>query len=66
MKNNNTWEELQVELSKEILVSLKRNGFKYTMPVQEASIPLMLKHYDLAVEAQTGSGKTLSFVVPLL
>lgn len=35
-------------------------------PVQEAAIPLLLKNYDLAVEAQTGSGKTLSFLVPLL
>ena len=35
-------------------------------PVQEAAIPLLLKNYDLAVEAQTGSGKTLSFIVPLL
>jgi superfamily II DNA/RNA helicase len=25
-----------------------------------------LKNYDLAVEAQTGSGKTLSFLIPLL
>lgn len=36
------------------------------LPVQEASIPLLLKNYDLAVEAQTGSGKTLSFLIPLL
>lgn len=36
------------------------------MPVQQASIPLLLKNYDLAVEAQTGSGKTLSFLIPLL
>ena len=35
-------------------------------PVQEAAIPLLLKNYDLAVEAQTGSGKTLSFLIPLL
>lgn len=35
-------------------------------PVQEAAIPMLLKNYDLAVEAQTGSGKTLSFLVPLL
>jgi len=26
----------------------------------------LLKNYDLAVEAQTGSGKTLSFLIPLL
>lgn len=27
---------------------------------------MLLKNYDLAVEAQTGSGKTLSFLIPLL
>lgn len=36
------------------------------MPVQKAAIPLMMKNYDLAVEAQTGSGKSLAFVVPLI
>jgi len=42
------------------------NNYKTMFPVQEAAIPLLLKNYDLAVEAQTGSGKTLSFLVPLL
>ncbi len=41
-------------------------GFSSMFPVQQAAIPLLLKNYDLAVEAQTGSGKTLSFLIPLL
>jgi ATP-dependent RNA helicase DDX55/SPB4 len=36
------------------------------MPVQKAAIPLMMKNYDLAVEAQTGSGKSLAFVIPMI
>jgi ATP-dependent RNA helicase DDX55/SPB4 len=43
-----------------------KNKFTTMFPVQEAAIPLLLKNYDLAVEAQTGSGKTLSFLIPLL
>ena len=60
------WKNIQVELRPEILTTLQRNNFTTMFPVQEAAIPLLLKNYDLAVEAQTGSGKTLSFLVPLL
>lgn len=34
--------------------------------VQSTSIPLLLSHKDLIVEAITGSGKTLSFLIPML
>eukprot|EP00742_Colponemidia_sp_Colp-10_P006896 GILJ01007395.1.p1 GENE.GILJ01007395.1~~GILJ01007395.1.p1 ORF type:complete len:614 (-),score=110.12 GILJ01007395.1:76-1782(-) len=34
-------------------------------PVQTATIPLFLQHKDVAVEACTGSGKTLSFLIPI-
>eukprot|EP01125_Pyxidicula_operculata_P022634 TRINITY_DN941_c0_g2_i3.p1 TRINITY_DN941_c0_g2~~TRINITY_DN941_c0_g2_i3.p1 ORF type:complete len:238 (-),score=53.85 TRINITY_DN941_c0_g2_i3:92-706(-) len=35
-------------------------------PVQAATLPLFLKNSDVVVEAPTGSGKTLSFVVPII
>jgi len=35
-------------------------------PVQAASIPALLSHRDVVVEAVTGSGKTLAYLVPLL
>lgn len=35
-------------------------------PVQASTIPLFMKHKDVVVEAVTGSGKTLSFVIPIL
>lgn len=41
-------------------------GFKELTPVQSAVIPNMLKNTDLLVEACTGSGKTLSYLIPLL
>lgn len=41
-------------------------GFETMTPVQSGAIPLFMKNKDVVVEAVTGSGKTLSFVVPIL
>ncbi len=41
-------------------------GFKQMTPVQAATIPLLLTHKDVSVQAVTGSGKTLAFVVPIV
>ena len=35
-------------------------------PVQASTIPLFMRHKDVVVEAVTGSGKTLSFVIPII
>jgi superfamily II DNA/RNA helicase len=40
--------------------------FVKMMPVQKLAIPLMMKDYDLAIEAQTESGKSLVFVTPII
>ena len=45
---------------------LKNVFFKAPMPVQENVIPLVLDGHDLIVSAQTGSGKTAAFLLPLL
>ena len=41
-------------------------GYTRMTPVQASTIPLFMKHKDVVVEAVTGSGKTLSFVIPIL
>ena len=41
-------------------------GFERATPVQAAAIPLLLGHKDVVVEAVTGSGKTLSFLLPVV
>ncbi|KAI8904829.1 P-loop containing nucleoside triphosphate hydrolase protein [Gorgonomyces haynaldii] len=41
-------------------------GYEQMTPVQAATIPLFLSHKDVVVEAVTGSGKTLSFLVPIV
>ncbi|MDP2847556.1 MAG: DEAD/DEAH box helicase [Humidesulfovibrio sp.] len=43
-----------------------RAGWGKLMPVQEKSLPYMLKGRDIMVQAQTGSGKTGAFLLPLL
>ncbi|CAD8165649.1 unnamed protein product [Paramecium octaurelia] len=64
MTTQNQWSELNLE---PIIQKVIANEFKfqYLMPVQKAAIPHFIKNYDVAVEAQTGSGKTLTFLVPL-
>lgn len=61
------WEELQgVQLHKTILDALKTKfEFPTMTPVQAAAIPPLLTCKDVCVEAETGSGKTLSFVIPI-
>lgn len=61
------WENLQgVNLHPSILNALKEEfGFPTMTPVQAAAIPPLLSCKDVCVEAETGSGKTLSFLVPI-
>jgi ATP-dependent RNA helicase DDX55/SPB4 len=48
------------------LEALQLFNFQYMTPVQKAVIPLFTSYKDVVVEAVTGSGKTLSFVIPIL
>ena len=50
-------------LSLDVINSL---GYAQMTPVQASTIPLFMKHKDVVVEAVTGSGKTLSFVIPII
>jgi ATP-dependent RNA helicase RhlE len=59
-----TFEELKVTRS--ILKSLDDIGFKEPTPIQEQSIPILLKRKDLLGCAQTGTGKTAAFAIPIL
>jgi len=53
-------------LSEDLLRAVKYAGYQKPTAVQEQSIPLILKGKDVIVEAKTGTGKTASFVLPLL
>lgn len=53
-------------LSKQLLQSVKREGYTAPTPVQEQAIPLLLKGHDVLGVAQTGTGKTAAFALPVL
>ncbi len=52
-------------LSDSILKALSNLGFEHPSEVQQDTIPALLKHEDIIVKSQTGSGKTASFGIPL-
>ncbi len=55
-----------LNLSAELLTLLDQAGFAHPTPIQEKAIPLALQGGDLMGCAQTGTGKTLAFSLPLL
>jgi superfamily II DNA/RNA helicase len=50
----------------DILDAISYMGFKNTTPIQEMAIPEILAGRDLIACAQTGTGKTAAFVIPIL
>ena len=53
-------------LCKELLTALDEVGYKAPTPIQKAAIPVVLKGRDIMACAQTGTGKTASFTLPIL
>lgn len=65
-KNLRSWEALTPPLSEWILDAVTSMGFSRMTPVQASTIPLFMAHKDVVVEAVTGSGKTISFLIPII
>lgn len=61
---NTSWPELG--LSAELLELLEKTGYKNPSAVQAQAIPMALKGLDVLVSSPTGSGKTASFVIPVI
>ena len=53
-------------LSEELLKSINELGFEKPTPIQENIIPVILEGYDVIGQAQTGTGKTAAFSIPVL
>jgi ATP-dependent RNA helicase RhlE len=56
----------KLNLKTELTQKLSDKGFEKLYPIQQAAIPAILKGHDLLGIAQTGSGKTAAFVLPIL
>ena len=53
-------------LTAELLRAIEAQGYENPTPVQKATIPPILENRDLMASAQTGTGKTAAFTLPLL
>ena len=53
-------------LSKALLKAINNQGYTAPSPIQEKAIPLILKGKDILASAQTGTGKTAGFTLPML
>jgi len=56
----------QLGLIEPLLKALKKEGYTHPTPIQAQSIPIVLNGQDLLGLAQTGTGKTAAFVLPVL
>jgi superfamily II DNA/RNA helicase len=56
---------IELGISKDIVDVLRKSGIAEPTPVQIKSIPLIKEGKDVIAEAQTGTGKTLAFMLPI-
>jgi ATP-dependent RNA helicase RhlE len=56
----------ELGLTEPILRALRAEGYQVPTPIQAQAIPLLLAGHDLLGSAQTGSGKTAAFALPIL
>ena len=56
----------ELNLSPEILRGVKEMGFEEASPIQSKAIPIAMTGADIIGQAQTGTGKTAAFGIPVL
>jgi ATP-dependent RNA helicase RhlE len=56
----------QFNLDSRLMQGIKNAGYESATPIQEAAIPAALRGRDIIGTAQTGTGKTAAFVLPIL
>jgi len=56
----------ELGLSAELLRATNKQGYEEATPIQQQAIPLILDGHDLLAGAQTGTGKTAGFTLPML
>lgn len=53
-------------LSSEVQLGIYEMGFENPSPIQEETIPLALKDKNIIARAKNGTGKTASYVIPII
>ncbi|MFD1123800.1 DEAD/DEAH box helicase [Lentilactobacillus raoultii] len=56
----------ELGLSDSLLSAISKSGFEEATPIQAETIPMVLKGQDVIGQAQTGTGKTAAFALPIL
>ncbi len=56
----------EIGITEEILKAIAEMGFEEASPIQAEAIPAMLSNIDIIGQAQTGTGKTAAFGIPML
>jgi ATP-dependent RNA helicase DeaD len=66
MADNATIQFRDLALAPELITALDKIGYEVPSPIQAAAIPPLLEKRDIIGQAQTGTGKTAAFALPLL
>ena len=56
----------ELGLNKQLLKAVQEQGYDTPTPIQEQAIPVILQRKDILAGAQTGTGKTAGFTLPML
>lgn len=56
----------ELNLDPALLLGITEQGYETPTPIQEQSIPVLMSGKDLVAQAQTGTGKTAAFALPIL
>ena len=55
-----------IEIDKELIAILSKEGIEEPTEIQEKAIPLLLDGEDVIAQSNTGTGKTLAFGIPIV
>ena len=55
-----------LDIDQKIIAALGKMGIKQPTEVQKKAIPQILSDNDIIVESNTGTGKTMSFLIPII
>ena len=53
-------------LSPEVYKAIVQKGYSLPTPIQRRAIPILLQGFNVIAMARTGSGKTASFIIPVV